>query len=272
MSWEEEERRLRMTRREWVRMGMAAGTVGALGAAFAGMAGQLLPPPIIRPGALRETIHYTRFPSPQWWNGFDGRPVRVTDFEEWQGATGVWRGLFLEGELLPGTGLPVLIIRVKRDTDAFQEPAPETLPGPLPEGFSLYYDDADRDIRILVCFDRCVHLCCFPGWHVVSNPPPLRDYQNFVLAGENPVEENPTWYKYRLDPIYCVCHGSQYEPMNLVVDVNPKNGAPYVGAKRVHGPASRSLPIVPMRTQGDILIGGMPEKDGKPDPRWYVYC
>lgn len=33
----------------------------------------------------------------------------------------------------------------------------------------------------------------------------------------------PTYEKYGLEPIYCVCHGSQYDPLVLVKGVNPKN-------------------------------------------------
>ena len=43
-------------------------------------------------GLIREQLHYTRFPTDQWWNERAGEPVHVTDFAEWQGATAVWRG------------------------------------------------------------------------------------------------------------------------------------------------------------------------------------
>jgi len=258
LSWEEEEQERSFTRREWVRMGVAAGTVGVLGALGAPSIGQLLPPPRRYEGELRDEIYYTKWPEDTWWNRLAGQPVRVTDFdEEWRGATGVWRALFRDRRLVLGPGFPVLIIRIKRDVEAFEEPLPSEVP-PLPEGYSLYYDDEARDIRIVVCFDKCVHFCCTPGWHVVTDPPPGRDY----LAGEPP----PTWAKYGVDPIYCICHGSQYEPMQLVVNVNDKERVRYVGARHVHGPATRALPIIPVRAVNDVLVGGMP------DSRWYVYC
>ena len=264
MSWEEEEdTSAGMTRRQWVRAGMGFGTIGALGAVGASTIGQLIPPPLRFDGEVRDTLHYTKFPTPQWWNGLREQPVRVSDFEEeWMGATGVWRGLFRGGKLLPGTGFPVMVIRVKRDIANFKVPLPEALPAAPPVGYSLFYDDEARDVRIVVVFDRCVHLCCYPGWHVVDDPPPDRGY----------VAYSPTWEIYRRDPIYCVCHGSQYEPMSLVVNFNEKSSASYVGAERVHGPAHRALPIVPVKASNEVLIGAMPENDGKPDPRWYVYC
>lgn len=270
MGWESEEKEAGWSRREWVRMGMMLGTVGTAATVGASTIGQLLPPPRKFDGEVRPSIHYTKFPTPQWWNSRDGDVARVTDFELWQGATGVFNGLFTRDGPIPGTGYPVLIMRVARDPEAFHEPDPEAVPGPLPEGFGLYYDDEARDLRIVVCLDRCVHLCCNPGWHVVDNPPPLRDYGTYL--GDAWPAETPTFAKYGEDPIYCVCHGSQYEPMNLVIDVHPR-GAAYVGAKRVHGPAARALPVVPLRSRGDDLVGGMVlGPDELPDPRWYRYC
>jgi len=223
-----------------------AGTAAALGLALR----PSLRATLRRVGA--DVLRYTRFPTDQWWNGREGQPIFVTDFAEWQGATGVWRGLMEEGKIVPGTGLPVLVVRVKRDDSVFSVP---TGIDP-PTGFQFYYDDPARDIRIVVMYDRCAHLCCYPGWQVVQDPPPGRDYTGPV----------PTFEIFGLDPIYCVCHGSQYDPLVLVRNVNPRNGVEYVGPARVHGPSTRAIPVVPVRTDGDVLIGGMP------DPRWYDYC
>lgn len=261
MSWEKEELEKGWTRREWVRLGITAGTVASIAGMAGLVGGQLLPPPYQFKGEIRETIQYTRFPTPQWWNSRAGSPMRVSDFQEWQGATGVWRGLYQDGRFVPGTGFPVLVIRVKRDDRFFTAPAEQELPTALPEGFSLYFDDslldeANGGTRIVVLFDRCVHLCCYPGYHVVTSPPPGRTYK-----------ENPVIYsEFGQDPVYCVCHGSQYDPMQLVVNTHPKSGARYVGALRVHGPAERALSVVPVRPQGLNLVGGMA------DPAWYVYC
>src|SRR3989442_2302022 len=54
--------------------------------------------------------------------------------------------------------------------------------------------------------------------------------------------------------------------MVLVVNTNDKSGAQYVGAWRVHGPAPRALPVIPVKAQGLNLVGGMA------NPVWYVYC
>ena len=272
MSWEKEEEEKRWTRREWVKLGMTAGVIGSLGGLGGLVTGQLLPPPYKFTGEIRETIQYTKFPTPQWWNAKAGTTVKVTDLQVWQGATGVWRGLFQDGVYVPGTGYPCLIIRIKREDTYFKVPSASEMPATLPDGFNLYFDDATLDsanggTRIVVLFDRCVHLCCYPGWHVVNNPPPGRDYAAYV--GVDPLVDPsvvPTYGAFQQDPVYCVCHGSQYDPMLLVVAQNPKNNLLYVGAERVHGPAPRALVVIPLKTEGLNLVGGMV------NPGWYVYC
>ncbi len=268
MSWEEEEKEKGITRRDWVRFGMAAGALGALGGLGGLVTGQLLPPPLQFTGEIRETIQYTKFPPTDptadlWWNPRAGSPVKVTDFDqEWKGATGVWRGLFQDNQWVPGTGYPCLIIRVKYEDLSgphyFTVPPDNELPAKPPAGFNLYFDDPKLNggTRIVVLFDRCVHLCCYPGWHVINNPAPDRGY----------VVSPPTYAVFGQNPVYCICHGSQYDPMLLIVDLNPKNDALYVGAERVHGPAPRALPVIPVKSQGGVLVGGLA------DPAWYIYC
>ncbi len=272
MSWEKEEKEKGMTRREWVRLGMAAGVIGTIGGLGGLVTGQLLPPPLKFEGEIRDTIQYTKFPRTDptadlWWNPKAGTTVKVTDFNtEWKGATGVWKGLYQNNQWVPGTGYPCLIIRIKRENQYFTAPSAAEVPAQLPAGFSLYFDDptldaANNGTRIVVLFDRCVHLCCPPGWHVVNNPPPSRDYSTYVGGATV-----PTYMVFGVDPVYCICHGSQYDPMVLIVNTNDKNDTQYVGAWRVHGPAPRALPVIPVKAQGLNLVGGLA------DPAWYIYC
>jgi Rieske Fe-S protein len=273
MSWEREEQEKGWTRREWVKVGIGATSIGVFAGLGGLVSGQILPPPYKTTGEVRDTIQYTKFPTPQWWNSKAGTAVRVTDFQEWQGATGVWRGLFQGTTYIPGTGYPCMIIRIKREDQFFTEPSADQVPDNFKRlqasdpAFKLYFDDPAVDAtkggtRIVVLFDRCVHLCCYPGWHVVDNPPPLRDY----------IGSPPTYDQFKQDPVYCVCHGSQYDPMVLVVNVHP-SGVPYVGAARVHGPAPRALAVIPVKLQGSSLVGGAPlGSDGKNDFGWYIYC
>lgn len=252
-SWEGDEPRQKgLTRREWAKLAIAAGAAGSVVALGATVAGQLLPPPLKFEGEMREQIYYTKWPTDAWWNNRQGRPIRVTDFEEWQGATGVWRGLFLRDQWVPGTGYPVLVIRIKHDAPEFHV-STELIP---PKGFLFYVEEPERAIRIVALFDRCAHLCCPPGWHVITDTKPYRDYRI----------PSPTYSVYRQDPVFCVCHGSQYDPLLLTTNVHPRSGVAYLGATHVHGPTQRALPVVPIRVDGEILVGGMP------DPRWYEYC
>src|SRR2546430_3896783 len=97
MSWEKEEKEKGMTRREWVQIGVGAGLVASLAGLGGLVAGQILPPPYKFTGEIRETISHTKFPTPQWWNAKAGTVVRVSDFQEWHGPTGVSAWLVSEG-------------------------------------------------------------------------------------------------------------------------------------------------------------------------------
>ncbi len=260
MSWEEEEKPRTWTRREWVKLSMTLGAVGTLGALGGLSAADFLPPPIQASGEVRQGLIYTKFPTPQWWDSKVNSPIKVTDFQEWQGATGVWQGLFQNNQVIPGTGYPCIVIRLPYDAPEFTSPDQATLSangiGAPPTGFSYFYQNDTTKTKIVVFYDRCVHLCCYPGWHVVTNPPPGRDY----------LIPPPTYDVYHEDPIYCICHGSQYDPLLLTVNFNPHSNVNYIGATRVHGPAPRALVVIPVKESGGALVGGMP------DPRWYVYC
>ncbi|HYM40157.1 MAG TPA: hypothetical protein VEY12_08465 [Thermoplasmata archaeon] len=248
-----------MTRRRWVKLGLATAAFAAGAAATAGGVALLrpfLPPPaFVPPESFLDTLVYTGFPTAQWWNAKANTPVRVTDFALWSGASAVWRGAFTDtGAHVAGTGYPVLLVRVPRVDTYYELPSP--LPWSLPPGFSLFYDDPARDIRIVVGLDRCTHLCCYPGWHVVTNPPPGRDY----------LVPPPTYNVYDQDPIYCICHGTQYDPLVLTQDTNPHNGVLFPGMKLVHTPGTFAMPLIPLRAVGDVLEGAMV------DTRWYTYC
>lgn len=241
-----------VSRRDLVKTGVIIGAAAAASVAGVTLASSLLQPA----NSLRierEELIYTRFPEAAWWNSRAETPMKVTDFATWQGATGVFRGAFLEGKWVPGTGLPVLVVRVEREDTFFRAPTDIR----LAPGFGLYFDDDGREVRIVAIFDRCAHLCCSPGWHVITYPPPSRNY----------IAPVPTYEQFGQDPVYCVCHGSQYDPMVLVKDVNPQNGVEYVGARHVHGPTTRAMPVLPIRArEDDVLVGG------SVDERWYEYC
>src|SRR2546429_7982923 len=184
MSWEKEEREKGMTRREWVRVGMAAGAVAAVPGLGGLSPGQFPPPPLKFSGEIRETIQYTKFPPTDptadlWWNSKAGTAVKVSDFtQDWKGAPGVWRGLYQNNQWVPGTGFPCLIIRIKRENQYFSYPDAAHMPAPLPEGFNLFLDDPNLDAanggtRLVPLFGRCGPLSCHPGGPPANNPPPF---------------------------------------------------------------------------------------------------
>src|SRR5438552_12648542 len=114
MSWEgEEPNGSGWTRREWAKLAIAAGAASSIAALAGTVSGQLLPAPMKFEGEMREQMYYTKWPTEAWWNSRQGRVIRLRNLEEWKGAWGGWRGLFFEGQWLPGIGYRVLAFRLK---------------------------------------------------------------------------------------------------------------------------------------------------------------
>lgn len=244
----------RWTRRDWLKASGIAGISGVVGAAVGTeIIAPLLAAPTPQRGELREDFVYTLYPTEQWWDGLVGQPARVTDFQEWQGANAVWRGLFRDGAYVPGNGLPVLVIRIKREDQYFRVPEEFT----APRGYEFFYDDPARDLRILVVYARCTHLCCYAGWHTLPSDYPVQS---------NYFESTPTREAFGQIPIYCICHDAQFDPLVLRSNYVPWGSFSYLGASPVGGPARLGLPVVPVQAVDGILFGGMG------DPRWYAYC
>ena len=218
----------------------------AIGVGAAGLAGSLvasgasLLPPILTPeGEVNEGFVYAKGDIPDRYGffGLAGQEAKVEDFARpeagvWSGVATLWRALFdPDGNQIPATGFPVLLLRV--DPSILRMP-PEWTTG-----------DYIADSGIVAIWDRCVHLCCFPQWHLDTLPPAYQDYEasrvpRTSLAGQ--------------DPIWCRCHNSQYDPVTLAWDVHP-NGVLYVGANLAHGPATRALPAVSIAEEGGRIVG-----------------
>lgn len=223
----------------------------------------LLPPPIACRGEVTNRFLFGQ-PNPGqvvWWKdkGLVGSPARVTDFDLWQGAATTWRAVLDEqGAEEPGCGFPALVIRVDADS----------VPLLRPPAFDNFIIDETIDLgsgvqryTFVALYDRCVHLCCFPGWHFLKVPDSFHDWdprpRTYDIAGE--------------DPVWCQCHNSQYDPATLKDDVHP-NGVRYIGATKVHGPAPRALPAIPIRRTGLFIEGLYDPADGG-HPEWYsAYC
>ncbi|HKZ64446.1 MAG TPA: hypothetical protein VJ400_08385 [Thermoplasmata archaeon] len=223
-----------MDRRAFVKAAVGIGAVGLTGSLVA--SGASLIPPVLQPeGEVNEGFVYARAdtPNPFGFDEFIGQNARTEHFTEtWAGVATLWRALFNEvGEQIPATGFPVLLIKV--DPSLLRVPAEWT-------GDHYFADEG-----IVAIYDRCVHLCCFPQWHIDKLPPAYQDYEaarvpRTFLAGE--------------DPIWCRCHNSQYDPVTLVWDVHP-NGTLYVGANMAHGPATRGMPAVSIEDSGGEILG-----------------
>ena len=266
------------TRRQLLKSMALAGA--GLAVASAVVSGKmLLPPPVIFRGEVRDTFVYAAGeggPGEKiWWNPLAGQEVSLAHFTEaeipsipataftdnpldpmFRGMPAVWRGMFdEEGSWVAGSGMTALLIRVPADRF--------TAPGGY-EGVIEVPATGDQPASVIVgIYDRCVHLCCNPGWHVKAIS---QEFKIYIT--------NPRTLLYGQDPIWCQCHNSQYDPMTLVENEHPNKQA-YVGAKMVHGPASRALPAIPIKVEGTKIVGIYGTKPDDPffNAPWYsAYC
>ncbi len=261
--WADGEPAADVGRRRFLQVTLAAGAIGVIGTAVAS-AKSILPPPFEFKGTIENTFRYGRPDNPSlWYAPLAGRPVRVTDFKLWQGAAVLWRQAFDDsGKAIPGSGFPALIICV--DAGLVQAP-------PEFEPYVVSTDVGGVAAAFVALYNRCVHFCCKPTWHVMPVPGTLHNYvaepRTFLATDPATGAPDPQ------DPVWCLCHNSQYDPVTFVHDVHPPPAnVPYIGARYVHGPATRGLPAIPIRASGATLEGLYdPDEGGHPD--WYsAYC
>ena len=125
-------------------------------------------------------------------------------------------------------------------------------------GYELYekpeYASLSIHDNLIIVFSRCPHLCCIPGWQLVTN-----DYTNDSWeAGGTESGGNK---------LFCICHSSRFDP--TAIEKNSMGrGTPfnYIGIKRVGGPSPNGMPLVPFVLNGD-MIEALPEFVD-----WYAYC
>jgi Rieske Fe-S protein len=173
------------------------------------------------------------------------------------GAQGVW------------SGMPVNVIYVPDDENkgsglASNKPRFQYLEGYsdggkyVGSGFEVTekpeYSSLSIHDNLIIVFSRCPHLCCIPGWQLVTN-----DFTN------------DNWESGGTDSggnkLFCICHSSRFDP--TAIEKNSMGrGTPfdYIGIRRVGGPAPNGMPLVPFVLNGDMI-------EALPDfIDWYAYC
>ncbi len=174
------------------------------------------------------------------------------------GASGIWNGV------------PVVVMYVEHSKYANSPATNGKARFQFTEGYDEtgkyvghFEDLADLDPRLMpsddliMVFGRCTHLCCIPGWQLVSNS--YTDDSWTAGGGDDGGTK-----------LFCICHSSRFDPTVLEMNSNRNrsNGATfnYAGIQRAGGPAPVGLPIIPIVLNGDVI-------EGIPDYiDWYTFC
>ena len=244
----------KLTRRNFVKGSMVAALGGVTGAA--GVATQLSM--IGEQPKTAGTVNpgFVYFISDEdilrglWYKPLDGLAAFTRDFDFAAGQTGIganvlWRQIKAEdeetgGERIVFPGMPAILIKLN----------PEFAPENLFETEGV----VEFEGGVFVAFSGiCVHLCCVPGWQK-GEPWDLRE-----KSPDGTIEKYP-W-------IFCSCHGSRYDPFNIVEEESPDSGGKYMGAHLEVGPAPRSLPQIPLKLDGAGELIGIED-----NLQWYDYC
>ncbi len=241
--------------------GVLAASLGVLG--FASL---LLPPGGSTGGDLAAKYWAKGREDEAWYGAMHEQVMKKSDFVAeaaksstgTSGAAGVWNGV------------PIVVTYVHHSKNAGTPLSNGKARFQFMEGYDGtgkyvgHFDDlADADPRLspsedlVMIFARCTHLCCIPGWQLVSN--------SFTEDTWTPGGGDDGGTK-----LFCICHSSRFDPTALEMNTNTNrsNGAKfnYAGIRRAGGPAPVGLPIIPIAMNGDII-------EGLPDyVDWYTYC
>ena len=256
-----------INRRQFLRYGFNTATgVMAASLGVLGFASILLPPGGTTAGELG-VVYWAKGREDEAWYGAKHEQLMTkTDFVEeaaksntgTAGAAGIWNGV------------PVVVTYVNhsqnKDTPVsgglarfqFMEGGDET-----GKTIGHFEDLSDTDPRIfpseniVMIFARCTHLCCIPGWQLVSN--------SFTEDSWSPGGGDDGGTK-----LFCICHSSRFDPTALEMNTNRNrsNGSTfkYAGIRKAGGPAPVGLPLIPIELNGDVIEGITDYID------WYTYC
>lgn len=236
---------MRVSRRTLVKLGLIAGAGGLAGLGSYTAIRSLLSEVGPQERRLESFIYPNVAAVPEiggtgpWWveEGLVGAEARLSDFRPGTAANVVWQAIAnAGGEANPSAGLPALLVRVEEGEDLT-----------LPAG----YDPSEFIIRgLYALFNLCPHAGCRPAWklHPVTR---LKD---------------PSGPK---EPICCACHYAQFHPWEFTEYRHPEppesTGTAYPGVRLLGGPANRGMPLIPLKLDGDRLIGVLRY------PEWYSY-
>ncbi len=241
--------------------GVLAASLGVLG--FASL---LLPPGGSGGGDLAAKYWAKGREDEAWYGPMHEQVMKKSDFVAeaaksstgTSGAAGVWNGV------------PIVVTYVDHSKNAGSPVSNGKARFQFMDGYDGtgkyvgHFDDlADIDPRLapsenlVMIFARCTHLCCIPGWQLVSN--------SFTEDTWTPGGGDDGGTK-----LFCICHSSRFDPTALEMNTNTNrsNGSKfkYAGVRRSGGPAPVGLPIIPIAMNGDII-------EGLPDyVDWYTYC
>jgi Rieske Fe-S protein len=259
---------LSINRRQFLRHGfnaaggVLAATLGALGFA------SILMPPGEGSGGDSSVLFWAKGREEEAWYGAKHlQPMLKSDFVAeatksnigMSGAQGVWNGLPVVVNYVPhaqNSGSPIA-----DNSPRFQEMAgydiSKNYVGHATEYLLGNPEVFDPSGNLVMIFSRCTHLCCIPGWQLVSN--------TFTADNWTPGGADDGGSK-----LFCICHSSRFDPTAIEVNrnINRSNGSTfdYLGIRRAGGPAPVGLPIIPIVMNGDS-IGASSDYTG-----WLTYC
>ena len=256
-----------INRRQFLRYGFNTAT-GVLAASLGvlGFASILLPPGGSNEGELGVKFLAKGREDEAWYGAKHEQLMMRQDFVDeaaksntgTSGAAGIWNGVPVVVTYVTHSEFATTPLSNGKARFQFTEGVDET-----GKTIGHFEDLSDADPRLLpsdnlvMIFGRCTHLCCIPGWQLVSN--------SFTEDSWTPGGGDDGGTK-----LFCICHSSRFDPTVLEMNTNRNrsNGSTfkYAGIRKAGGPAPVGLPIIPIVLNGDAIEGIVDYLD------WYTYC
>ena len=219
-----------MSRRKAVQYMVAAGGVAAVAGSLAGGVVTLFNPVVEAQGALETGFIYsvsaeTKKEGSNWVVPLDGQLAAASHFKQVEDGAAMLWRAVLDEEGKAAPGTGIPAILLRVDPSQIKTSFDQLFSGIVAPG-------------IIAFMSKCTHACCVPNWRLARK---------------------------ELRIFYCICHDSQYNPLEIVQYTHP-TGVKYWGAKRIAGPAPRGIPVIPLQLDGDKIVGRIDA------PGWYTYC